>query len=119
MIKKSANLLRAAAALTAVCCWVPSARAVDADAARALAKNNNCLKCHAVDKEKAAPSYASIAAKYTDKPDAREYVIGRLTVTGNTVTLSDGHDEEHRTVKTSPPGDAAQIRNLAEWILSR
>ena len=30
--------------------------AVDADAAQALAKKNDCFKCHAIDKEKKGPS---------------------------------------------------------------
>ncbi len=33
----------------------PLVQAVDADAAKALAKQNNCFKCHAIEKEKDAP----------------------------------------------------------------
>ncbi|MFM2069697.1 MAG: hypothetical protein RLZZ584_4606, partial [Pseudomonadota bacterium] len=40
----------------------PGAHAVDADAAQALAKKNDCFKCHAVDKEKKGPSYKKISA---------------------------------------------------------
>jgi cytochrome c len=35
--------------------------------------------------------------------------------TGPTVKLEDGSEEEHRIIKTK---DAAQIKNLAQWILS-
>ena len=34
------------------------------EAAQALAKKNDCFKCHAIDKEKKGPSYKKIAAKY-------------------------------------------------------
>ena len=40
------------------------AMAVDADAARKLAQQNNCLKCHSVDKDKDGPSYKKVAEKY-------------------------------------------------------
>ncbi|MGB4361883.1 MAG: c-type cytochrome [Rhodoferax sp.] len=40
---------------------------VDADAAKALFKNNDCTKCHAVDKTKKGPSLKKIAAGQTTK----------------------------------------------------
>ena len=40
--------------------------------AQALAKKNECTKCHAVDKEKKGPSYKKIAAKYKGKADGEE-----------------------------------------------
>ena len=43
------------------------AYAVDADAALALARQNNCLKCHAIDKDKDGPSYKKVAEKYKGK----------------------------------------------------
>lgn len=46
--------------------------AVDADAAQALAKKNDCFKCHAVDKTKKGPSLKKIAAKYKGKPEGQE-----------------------------------------------
>jgi cytochrome c len=45
------------------------AEGVDADAAKALAKRNDCFKCHALDKTKKGPSYKQITAKYKDKAD--------------------------------------------------
>ena len=43
------------------------ASAADANAAQALARKSDCLKCHAVDKTKKAPSYQKIAAKWKGK----------------------------------------------------
>ena len=51
------------------------AHAVDAEAAQALIKKNECSKCHAVDKEKKGPSWKKVAAKYKGKPDGEEKAI--------------------------------------------
>ena len=89
--------------------------AVDDDAAHALAKKNDCFKCHAVDKTKKGPSYRKIAAKYKDKPDGEEKVIKNMT-TGPKVKLEDGSEEDHRIIETKDP---KELSNLAQWILSR
>jgi cytochrome c len=92
--------------------------AVDADAALALARQNNCLKCHAIEKDKDGPSYKKVAAKYKGKPDAQEKLIHHIT-SGEKAKFPDGHEEEHKIVKTSPPKDMAQIQNLVDWILAQ
>ena len=91
--------------------------AVDADAAKALAKQNNCFKCHAVDKDKDGPSYHSVAEKYKGKPGAEAKLINHVT-SGEKAKFPDGHEEEHKIVKTSPPKDMDQVKNLIDWILS-
>jgi cytochrome c len=96
----------------------PVSRAADADAAKALAKQNNCLKCHAVDKEKDGPSYKSVAEKYKGKSTAEARLIEHIT-TGEKAKFPDGHEEEHKVIKTSPPKDMAQIKNLVQWILTQ
>lgn len=103
-------------AALALAVWgLPVSAAVDADAAQALAKKNDCMKCHSVDKEKKAPSYKKIAAKLKGKPDAEENVIKSMT-TGPKVKLDDGTEEEHKVVNTK---DSAAIKNLAAWILAQ
>ncbi len=92
-----------------------TAQAVDADAAKALIKENECSKCHAVDKEKKGPSYKKIAAKYKGKPDGEEKAIKNMT-TGPKVKLDDGTEEEHKVIDTK---DQAAIKNVARWILSQ
>ena len=57
-----------------------SASAVDADAARALARQNNCFKCHGIDKEKDGPAWKKVAEKYKDKTDAQARLIQHLTM---------------------------------------
>jgi cytochrome c len=96
----------------------PAAHAVDADAALALARQNNCLKCHAVDKDKDGPSYKKVAEKYKGKPNAEARLVEHIT-TGEKAKFPDGHEEEHKIVKTNPPKDMAQIKNLVQWILAQ
>ena len=93
----------------------PAHAAVDEAAAQALAKKNDCFKCHAVDKTKKGPSYKKIAAKYKEKKLGEKEAIKQMT-TGPKVKLEDGTEEEHKNIETR---DAAELSNLAQWILSR
>jgi len=117
MSKTARNVLLIAALGAAALVQTP-AFAVDADAALALARQNNCLKCHSVDKDKDGPSYKKVAEKYKGKAGAEEKLINHVT-SGEKAKFPDGHEEEHKIVKTSPPKDMAQIKNLVEWILSQ
>jgi len=90
------------------------AQAVDVEAAKTLARQNNCFKCHAAEKKKEGPAYKDVAAKYKDNPDA----VARLTLhltSGEKAKFEDGHEEDHAIIKTK---DQAAIKNLVEWILS-
>jgi len=107
----------AAATLAIAFGFCATARAADVEAAKALARQNNCFKCHAVEKEKDGPAWKKVAEKYKDKPDAAERLVQHLT-TGEKAKFPDGHEEEHKIIQTSPPKDMAQIRNLVDWILS-
>lgn len=89
-------------------------RAVDAEAAQALAKRSNCLKCHAIDKKKETKPWKEVAASYKGKPDAEAKLIKHIT-TGPKVKLDDGSEEEHPIVKTK---NMDEIKNLVNWILS-
>jgi cytochrome c len=92
----------------------PSANAADAAAAETLARQNGCLKCHAIDKQKEAPSYKEIAAKYKGKPEAEDKLITHITSAAK-VKFPDGHEEEHKVIKTKDP---KELKNLVGWILS-
>jgi cytochrome c len=102
-------------AVLALGCASTAYAAVDADAAQALAKKNDCFKCHAVEKSKKGPSLQKIAAKYKGKADGQEKVIQNIT-SGNKVKLSDGTEEDHKIIDTK---DAKELKNLADWILSQ
>lgn len=89
--------------------------AFDEEAAKALAKKNDCTKCHAVDKDKKATSYKKIAAKFKGKADAEEKLTKSIT-TGPKVKLTDGTEEDHKIINTK---DAKEIKNLVQWTLAQ
>ena len=90
-----------------------AALAADADAAQATLKNSACTKCHAVDKKKTGPAFKDVAKKYKGKGDAESVLTKHVTTTA-TVEV-DGQKEDHKPLKTK---DAAEIKNLVQWILS-
>ncbi len=92
-----------------------SSAAINEDAAKSLAKKNDCMKCHAIDKDKKATSYKTIAANWKGKADAEAKLIDSLTKSPK-VKLKDGTEEEHKAIGTKDMGD---IKNLIAWILSQ
>jgi cytochrome c len=89
--------------------------AVDADAAAALFKKNDCSKCHSVDKAKKGPALKKIAANHKGKADAQAAIIKAIT-TGPKVKLDDGSQEDHKVIDTK---DQAALKNIADWILAQ
>jgi cytochrome c len=97
--------------------WIlalPVAAPVDVPAAETLARQSNCLKCHAVDVKKVGPAWKDVAAKYLGSVGAEDKLYKHLT-TGRKVKFPDGHEEDHPIVKTRDPD---RINNLVNWILS-
>lgn len=103
-------------AATAAILASSSSYAFDADAAKALAKENDCFKCHAIDKTKKGPSYKKVAAKYKGKEAEGFEKMKKNITTGPKVKLEDGTEEDHKIINTK---DEAQIKNLMEWILAQ
>ena len=97
---------------------VPAAHAVDEEAAKELARQNNCFKCHSVSKDKDGPAYKKVAEKYKGKAEAQDKLIHHIT-SGEKAKFPDGHEEAHKIVKTDPPNDMKQIKNLVDWILAQ
>ena len=89
--------------------------AVDADAAQALFKKNDCTKCHSVDKAKKGPALKKVAATYKGKADAQASIIKAIT-TGPKVKMDDGSQEDHKVIDTK---DQAALKNIADWILAQ
>ena len=87
--------------------------AVDAAAAEALARQQNCLKCHSVEKKKDGPSFKEVAAKFKGKTDAEQRLMVHIT-TGEKAKFPDGHEEEHKIIKAKE----GETKNLIQWILS-
>ena len=114
-MKTLSSILLAGSLFLALGGLVPAQAAVDEDAAKALAKKNDCFTCHAVDKSKKGPSYMKIAAKYKEKKLGENEAIKQMTE-GKKVKLEDGSEEDHKIIETK---DAKELKNLAQWILSR
>lgn len=93
----------------------PAAASADDGAAESLAKEGKCFRCHSVDKAKKAPSYKRIAQKYKGRADAEAALLKHLGGSQR-VKVDDGSDEEH---EPPPAKDAADLKNLVRWILSR
>ena len=118
MTQSTRLLIATVIASAAMSLFAPAVQAMDADAAKTLAKQNNCFKCHAIDKEKDGPAYHKVAEKYKGKASAEAKLIEHIT-SGEKAKFADGHEEEHKIVKTSPPKDMEQIKNLVQWILAQ
>ena len=113
-MKTRISLLLTGSLFFALAGLTPAQAAVDADAATALAKKNDCFKCHAIDKTKKGPSYKKIAAKYKGKPEGEQKCIDNMTK-GQKVKLEDGTEEEHKVIDIK---DEAELKKLARWILT-
>jgi cytochrome c len=109
------NAIAMATGLLFLCASGPlQAQQVDAEAAQALAKRNDCFKCHAIDKTKKGPAYKRVAARLKTKPDGVAVIVDHVT-SGRMVELEDGTRENHKIIDTTDP---AELKNLARWILS-
>ncbi len=67
--------------LTAMAIMAFASTGVWADAD--LAKKNNCLACHAVDKKLVGPSYQDVAKKYAGQADAAATVAKNIKAGGS------------------------------------
>ncbi len=113
-MKTRTSLLIAGSLLFALTGLVPAQAAVDEEAAQSLLKKSDCFKCHSVDKKKDGPAYKEVAKKYKGKADAEDKIVKHITL--KPMIEIDGKKEEHKAIKSSDP---AEIKNAAQWILTR
>jgi cytochrome c len=113
-MKIPSRLLLTGSLLLALGALAPAHAEFDEDAAKKLAKKNDCFKCHAVDKTKKGPSYKKISAKYKEKKLGEKEAIKQMTE-GKKVKLDDGTEEDHKIIETKDP---KALSNIAQWILS-
>ncbi len=114
-MKIKTSLLLTGSLFVALAGLAPVHAAVDEAAAKALAKKNDCFKCHAIDKTKKGPSYQKIAAKYKEKKLGEKEAIKQMT-TSPKVKLEDGTEEDHKNIDTKDP---KELSNIAQWILAQ
>jgi len=113
MKSQSTRSLLAVAAFGVVTFSGAAVAAPDAAAAQELAKSSGCMTCHAIDKQKMAPSFKDVAKKYKGKADAQDAIVKHITL--KPMVEVDGQKMPHKAVKSSDPAQAA---NVAQWILS-
>ncbi|MBK5205721.1 MAG: cytochrome C [Polaromonas sp.] len=115
-LKTNLNKLLAIAAVTAVASFSVTAFAAMGESdVEPYLKSQGCLKCHSIEKEKKGPSFKKTAAKYKGKPEGESAVIKNIT-TGPMAKFDDGSEEEHKIIETK---DAADLKTISKWILSR
>ena len=81
----------------------PARAEVDAEAAQALAKRNDCFKCHAIDKTKKGPPYTRIAGRLKTKPDAVDVIVEHIT-SGPVIEFQDADRVACRRVSRAGSG---------------
>jgi cytochrome c len=116
-MKSLATFVSTAAMALSATAFSGTALALDVEAAKGLAEQNNCMQCHGLRKDKDGPSFQKTAEKYKGKASAVDEIVKHMT-SGKDVKLADGTSEKHKIAKTMPANDVAQLKNLAEYILS-
>ena len=77
-----------------------------------LAKNNNCMTCHAIDKRTFGPSFREIAAKYQGSKGAQIVLEKKVRSGGAGVW---GKIPMPATAMSVSDGD---IKSIVQWVLS-
>jgi cytochrome c len=77
-----------------------------------LAKQKNCMACHAVDKKLVGPSYKDVAAKYAGQADAAGKLAQKIMKGGSGVW---GPVPMPANAQVSE----AEAKTLAAWVLTQ
>jgi cytochrome c len=77
-----------------------------------LAKQKNCMACHAVDKKLVGPSYKDVAAKYKADKDAPAKLAKKIREGGVGVW-------GQVPMPANPQVNDAEAASLAKWVLSQ
>ena len=76
-----------------------------------LAKQKNCMSCHAVDAKRVGPAYKDVAQKYAGQKDAEDKLVQKVLKGGS----------GNWGVVVMPPNtqvSEAEARTLVKWVLS-
>ena len=77
-----------------------------------LAKQKNCLACHAADKKLVGPSYKDVAAKYKGDKDAAAKLAKKIREGGVGVW-------GQVPMPANPQVNEQEAASLAKWVLSQ
>ena len=75
-----------------------------------LAKQKNCLACHATDKKLIGPAYKDVAAKYAGQKDASDKLAQKIIKGGSGVWGA-------VPMPANPQVNEADAKALATWIM--
>ena len=75
-----------------------------------LAKDKNCVSCHAIDKKLVGPSYKDVAKKYAGQKDAKDYLAAKIMGGGSGVWGL-------VPMPANPQANEAEAKRLATWVL--
>ena len=77
-----------------------------------LAKQKNCMACHAVDKKVVGPAYKEVAAKYAGQKDAADKLAVKIVKGGSGVWGA-------VPMPANPQVSEAEAKQLADWIMTQ
>src|SRR5436190_13669232 len=77
-----------------------------------LAKQKNCMACHAVDKKQVGPAYKDVAAKYAGQKDA----VDKLT---QKVLKGGSGNWGAVPMPANPQVSEAEAKQLVQWVLQQ
>jgi cytochrome c len=93
-----------------------SSWSLDTSAAEALARRNNCFKCHSSSGSGEAPPFKVLATKYKGKVEAPDHLLKHLKTAPKVKAKDSEDEEEHLIIKAK---DDTEIANLVAWILAQ
>ena len=70
-----------------------------------------CKACHAIEKESVGPNYTAVSEKYKTQPDAKTYLIEKITKGGGGIW-------GERVMPGHPHLEASQVESMVDFILS-
>jgi cytochrome c len=85
--------------------------AVGAAASPELARQRNCMNCHALERKLVGPSFRDVAARYAGQPDAAPR-LARKIVQGGAGAWGPV------AMAANPQVSAVEANKLAAWVLS-
>jgi len=80
-------------------------------ASEQLAKEKNCLACHAIDSKLVGPAYKEVAAKYKGDKSAEDKLAQKVMKGGSGVW-------GQIPMPANPQVSAAEAKTLVKWVLS-
>ena len=76
-----------------------------------LINENDCISCHAIEKESIGPTYKAVAARYAGESGARDYLVGKIISGGGGVW-------GENVMSAHPDLDEDQAAMMVDYILA-